>query len=160
MYIHRERERNCVCVRERESFGSRTGRGMNALNKMGMSLLNLRRTSLYKCAVIPMRARFQGAWTCGSLNSGLESDDRLWRGPTRREDALFWDRPRVVYHRVYLSIRRYREREAPFLAPTLAPPAQTRFCSKKGCLEKIFMRGFLKQKFLHDSLILVIVKPL
>jgi len=24
----------------------------------------------------------------------------------RREDALFWDRPRVVYHRVYFSIRR------------------------------------------------------
>ena len=23
-----------------------------------------------------------------------------------REDALFWDRPRVVYHRVYFSIRR------------------------------------------------------
>jgi len=29
-----------------------------------------------------------------------------WWGLTRREDALFWDRPRVVYHRVYFSIRR------------------------------------------------------
>ena len=28
---------------------------------------------------------------------------QLWggRGPTWREDALFWDRPRVEYHRVY-----------------------------------------------------------
>ena len=31
---------------------------------------------------------------------------RLWWGPTRRENALFWDRPRVVCHRVYFSIRR------------------------------------------------------
>ena len=29
-----------------------------------------------------------------------------WYGPTRREDALSWDRLRVVYHRVYFSIRR------------------------------------------------------
>ena len=28
------------------------------------------------------------------------------RGLTRREDALIWDRPRVVYHRVYFSLRR------------------------------------------------------
>jgi len=27
-------------------------------------------------------------------------------GLTRREDARIWDRPRVVYHRVYFSIRR------------------------------------------------------
>ena len=30
----------------------------------------------------------------------LESVDRLRVGPKKREDALFWDRPRVVYHRV------------------------------------------------------------
>ena len=24
----------------------------------------------------------------------------------RREDALFWDRPRVVYHRIYFGIRK------------------------------------------------------
>jgi len=33
----------------------------------------------------------------------------LWRGLTRREAALFWDRPRVVYHRVYFSIRRLED---------------------------------------------------
>ena len=31
--------------------------------------------------------------------------DVIDSGPTRREDALFWDRPRVVYHRAYFSIR-------------------------------------------------------
>ena len=28
-------------------------------------------------------------------------------GPTRKEVALFWDRPRVVHHRVHFRIRRY-----------------------------------------------------
>jgi len=30
----------------------------------------------------------------------------LWWCPTRREDAVFWDRPRVLNHRVYFSILR------------------------------------------------------
>ena len=36
--------------------------------------LNLRTTALHKCAVVPRRARIQGAQTCVSLNSRLESN--------------------------------------------------------------------------------------
>ena len=41
----------------------------------------------------------------GLIDSGL----MLCWGLARRGDALFWDRPRVVYHRLYLSIRRLYE---------------------------------------------------
>ena len=34
-------------------------------------------------------------------------DLKGWRGLTWEEDALIWDRSRVVYHRVYFSIRRH-----------------------------------------------------
>ena len=38
----------------------------------------------------------------------MNSIQRLRAGPTWREDALIWDRPRVVYPLVYVRIRRYR----------------------------------------------------
>ena len=38
--------------------------------------------------------------------SGNKDFDTSGECLTRREDALFWDRPRVVYHRAYFSIRR------------------------------------------------------
>jgi hypothetical protein len=38
---------------------------------------------------------------CPVIDSGLVG----WWGLTRTEDALFWDRPRAVYHRLYFSIR-------------------------------------------------------
>ena len=44
-------------------------------------------------------------------------------GPTWRGDALFWDRPRVVYHRVYFSIRRKNRK----LSQALIPETLQRF---------------------------------
>ena len=45
--------------------------------------------------------------------------DRWW-GLTRREDALFWDRPSVVYHRVYFSIRRLWCKSVNFWSETIS----------------------------------------
>ena len=79
-------ERESVCVRERERVCVRE------------------RTQMF------LGFRVEAVGAIGALavlrvaNSGL-----LWCGPTKREDALSWDRPRVVYHGVYISIRRFEQ---------------------------------------------------
>ena len=45
---------------------------------------SLRSTTSQKCEAVPRRARIEGAWTCVSLNSRLQSNWRCMSDPARR----------------------------------------------------------------------------
>jgi len=65
------------------------------------------RTTAHFCKVVAHILGWMDGLQSDSSNNSFRYESLMdWWGPTWREDALFWDRPRVVYHRVYFTIRR------------------------------------------------------
>ena len=82
--------------------------------KKSVHIIPTWQVELCQCTSFPLgkyRHGFRVFTTHGAVQTtskGSTPGDRLrvgW-GLTRREHSLFWDRPRVVYHRVYFSVRR------------------------------------------------------
>ena len=76
-------------------------------NVYGMKCMNVyERMTCTERAVSTQQALVASEMVQSRFSPGDRRRVGRWEGPTWREDALIWDRPRVVYHRVYLSIRR------------------------------------------------------